>query len=257
MPSSAWITWAKSEIQRFDDDLPLYVCRLMRLLETFHRDGVNREPGVETKFLATAVASGMAVVGRSLSERQDWRWDWPLVAAEQRQLVLRESVDEWCPGMASGSGWKCYIRLTVAGRRCVESQDLAPPPSWTASPSDSRTDAEDAEEPCADTMNSQPTASSDTAPVEAELEEVASENPISAVMFFRNEARDHWIYQECFSGTPYKNIVTALRNRVQSDGWEPIETEQGILRAARSYAESKQWPEPPARKRGRPKQTEN
>ena len=127
-PSSEWVAWAKRQIQEPDSDPVLYLCRLMRLIGLFHTDRTSDRPGVRFDLLNAAMVSGLAVAGGDASGGLTHLVESALQMAEQRGLVLIERIDEWHPGMASGSGWTRYIRLTVAGRRLVESRDPEPPP---------------------------------------------------------------------------------------------------------------------------------
>lgn len=76
-------------------------------------------------------------------------------------------------------------------------------------------------------------------PTAAELPAVAS----------GNEDRDAWIYAKVTAGIPYKEILSELRKR--SD-WEPLETIEGVRRAARRHAERHGLKRPPSRHPGRP-----
>lgn len=50
----------------------------------------------------------------------------------------------------------------------------------------------------------------------------------------RNEARDKWIYRECCKGTAYGTISRTLKSKHPK--WDHIESETGILAAAKRYA---------------------
>lgn len=65
-----------------------------------------------------------------------------------------------------------------------------------------------------------------------------------------NDDRDKWIYEQCCTGAPYKEIINDLRKRAEKKkGWERIETIQGVKEAARRYAERNNLPPIPNRSR--------
>jgi hypothetical protein len=63
------------------------------------------------------------------------------------------------------------------------------------------------------------------------------------------EARDKWIYQQCCKGraAPYLSIIAELKKKAQAKGWEPIDSPQGIRRAASKYAIAHDLPQPSRR----------
>jgi hypothetical protein len=63
------------------------------------------------------------------------------------------------------------------------------------------------------------------------------------------EARDKWIYQQCCKGRAmsYPNIIAELRRKSKAKGWKPIESVQGIRRAANTYADNHNLSRPPRR----------
>jgi hypothetical protein len=64
------------------------------------------------------------------------------------------------------------------------------------------------------------------------------------------DARDKWIYEQCWKGVPYKKITAELakkRESKPSQDWRIIKSEQGIRDAAKRYAERKELPAPPRR----------
>jgi len=61
------------------------------------------------------------------------------------------------------------------------------------------------------------------------------------------EARDRWLYQQCYKGVAYKTIKRALGLRCQEKGWHMINSIQGIRCAARKYAGRHGLPMPPSR----------
>ena len=265
-PSEAWRKWAKGEIQQAGQDQVLYLCRLLRLLEIFHMDATERKPGVEPAILYAAFVSGYAIAG---VDRQS---DYAEVAnseAEVRHLILVDGLDEWRPGMASGSGWKNYIRLTVAGRRLVESFDSAPPPPLYSTtikdaptlPSSSPSNPVQCEHATVKIEVKEnspaPVPSNPPCPeqplVASEEEDATHSESTLHPLTLANTDRDQWIYDQCVGGIPYKNIRTALKKRI-ADGWMAIKSDQGIIRAAQRYAERHSLPLPEPRQQGRPRE---
>ena len=61
----------------------------------------------------------------------------------------------------------------------------------------------------------------------------------------KTEARDRWIYQQCLKKTPYGAISRALKS--EHPEWDHIESETGILAAAKRYARRHGKPLPPPR----------
>jgi len=59
------------------------------------------------------------------------------------------------------------------------------------------------------------------------------------------EARNKWIYEQCYKGIPYDTIVIRLKKKPKS--WDRIDSKQGILACARKYAERHSLPPPPPR----------
>jgi hypothetical protein len=71
------------------------------------------------------------------------------------------------------------------------------------------------------------------------------------------DARDRWIYEECRKGTPYKQIILALKEKVVDskakggDTWETITSDNGIKAAASRYATRNKLEPPLSRQSGR------
>lgn len=61
------------------------------------------------------------------------------------------------------------------------------------------------------------------------------------------EARDKWIYQQCWTQTPYKDIRSELDKLCQRNGWPKITSIQGLRTAAKSYARRHHLPMPLSR----------
>jgi hypothetical protein len=143
-PSPGWIEWAKAEIQSArktygllnSDTSVFYLCRLVRVLEVIKGDSVFPRKSFDDEHLRAVFTSGLAASGIDIERIVSQQFDYALSLAKQRGFVATEDVDEWRPGMASGSGWKRYIRLTVAGRLAASKKGNAMPepyPSDTAS----------------------------------------------------------------------------------------------------------------------------
>jgi hypothetical protein len=58
-------------------------------------------------------------------------------------------------------------------------------------------------------------------------------------------ARDKWIYARCVAGVPYSTIIAELM--VNTQGWRPIVSGQGVHSAALRHAERHDQPKPAVR----------
>jgi len=117
------VAWAKSEILSgkvrvpgaYNPDAEVsYLCRLLRVMEVLSNDTIRKQ-GVEHDQLLAAFASGLAASGCDLSQTS-FCFAKAISERKKRGLIIGEDFDEWRPGMASGAGWRQYIRLTIAGR---------------------------------------------------------------------------------------------------------------------------------------------
>ena len=252
VPSRIWIDWAKGEILRTDNDQALYLCRLLRILELFHRDEPNLTPRVEEDFLCAALTGGWAVSGQRGLVDDGRQSDVMVGWAQQRRLVHIEDIDEWNPGMASGSGWKRYVRLTVAGRRLVESGDLAPLPPLDNTSGESPSSFQETKTSHPQAVESAPSSSVGHG---GAVSTPSTDGP--APIYCPNEKRDAWIYEECVKGTPYKEIRRQLLIKSETEGVEYIESFSGIRKAASRYAHTHDLPLPPKRQHGRPPAEKN
>jgi hypothetical protein len=62
------------------------------------------------------------------------------------------------------------------------------------------------------------------------------------------DARDQWIYRLCCQGLSHKKIIGQLSVRCLKEGWDKIDSIQGIRAAAIRYAERNDLPKPASRK---------
>jgi hypothetical protein len=62
------------------------------------------------------------------------------------------------------------------------------------------------------------------------------------------EARDQWIYRLCCRGLAHKKIIGQLSVRCPKEGWDMIDSIQGVRVAAIRYAERHDLPKPASRK---------
>jgi hypothetical protein len=264
-PSPTWREWAKSEILKATPDQVLYLCRLLRLFEAIPRNTASNNAGVEPAILYAAFVSGYALCG---VDRQFHYAEAAHTEAAKRHLILADDVDEWWPGMASGAGWKTYLRLTVAGRRMVTSLESAPPPPFVSQPTetkDSLPSSPGNSAPVADVDSPPPPNDSPAFDSAAEVPHPlpAAEKPIEKpssmtkttvphTTNIKYAARNEWIYEQCMEGIPYKNIRSALKKRA-AEGWRPIKSVPGITRAAHRHALQHNLPFPERRPHGRPR----
>ena len=62
------------------------------------------------------------------------------------------------------------------------------------------------------------------------------------------EQRNRWIYEECWKGTPYKEIIRQLERNTHE--WLPIASTNGVKAAAARYADQHSLTHPFKRKQG-------
>jgi len=74
-------------------------------------------------------------------------------------------------------------------------------------------------------------------------------NKVPVLVVGQNEKRDKWIYQEAIKGTTWDSIKRNLLEKHKP--WERIESPQGIINAARRYANRHNLTLPPPRQSGR------
>ena len=67
------------------------------------------------------------------------------------------------------------------------------------------------------------------------------------------EARNKWLYEQCWRIVPYSKIIRDLDTLCKEKGWDPIRSIPGIKRAANAYAKRKGKPRIPRRRSGRPR----
>lgn len=84
------------------------------------------------------------------------------------------------------------------------------------------------------------------APTHAENQTIA---PWSQSMLDRNK----WLWEQCDKGTPYKQVIAELKNKVAQNGWDAIDWINGVKKAANAYGQRYLGKSLPNRKRGRPR----
>ena len=123
-PSQAWIDWAKSEILDGPKDRSAgseFVCRMLRILEAVHVSGV------EDEVLKAATLVGIMLAGDGRKTSNDALWaDQYVYHAIADGFISEKGKDTWYPGMPSGSGWKRFLRLTLAGQYLAEQHGVMP-----------------------------------------------------------------------------------------------------------------------------------
>ncbi len=125
-----WVDWGKAVIESAAlsdssspsldrEKAPEYLCRILWLFENF------RDPDhltVEENILLAAFAGGAVLSGLSPGSRNvPFLFGQALNECKASGWVLSEEYDEWQPGMVSGTGYKTYIRLQIAGRELAKS----------------------------------------------------------------------------------------------------------------------------------------
>lgn len=108
-PSAEWIDWARGILaQPADQYGKVVIARILVLAEQVHPQGIDRK----------RLQDALLAIGRS--QGRDYQPAEAMVDMTERDGVIRmERVDLWRPGMASGTGWRAYCRLTLYGKSLV------------------------------------------------------------------------------------------------------------------------------------------
>jgi len=108
-PSAEWIEWAGGILtQPADQYGKAVIARILMLAEQLHPQGIDRK----------RLQDALLAIGRL--QGQDYQRAEAMVDMAERDGVIRmERVDLWRPGMASGTGWRAYCRLTLYGKSLV------------------------------------------------------------------------------------------------------------------------------------------
>lgn len=108
-PSAEWIDWARGVLaQPADQYGKVVIARILMLAEQVHPQGIDRR----------RLQDALLAVGRL--QGRDYQPAEAIVDMAERDGVVRmEQVDLWRPGMASGTGWRAYCRLTLYGKSLV------------------------------------------------------------------------------------------------------------------------------------------
>jgi hypothetical protein len=109
VPSAEWIDWARGILsQSIDRYGKIVVARILALAELLHPQGIDRK----------RLQDALLAIGRL--QGRDYQPAEAMVDMAERDGVIRmERVDLWRPGMASGTGWRAYCRLTLYGKSLV------------------------------------------------------------------------------------------------------------------------------------------
>jgi hypothetical protein len=107
-PAREWVDWARRTILKpLTGTCEANICGLLAVAESV------RDSGVVDETLKGSLACLMTIARWPSADRQA---EQCVALARSRGLIRGEEVDAWHPGMASGSGWQTFYRLTVAGR---------------------------------------------------------------------------------------------------------------------------------------------
>ena len=139
VPGTAWIEWAKTEILSgvgvasksgiHLERCCVYLARLVRVLDVLVECGIaqtsrRREDGAaiyEESFLNALLLNGLEACGYSSGKIEDTFW-----LATRDGVLTGDDFDDWCPGMASGSGWRKYYGLTFKGKKQAANASVMP-----------------------------------------------------------------------------------------------------------------------------------
>lgn len=108
-PSPEWIDWGRGILSQPADQYgKVVIARILMLAEQVHPQGIDRK----------RLQDALLAIGRL--QGRDYQPAEAMVDMTERDGVIRmERVDLWRPGMASGTGWRAYCRLTLYGKSLV------------------------------------------------------------------------------------------------------------------------------------------
>jgi hypothetical protein len=115
--SPEWIDWSLGILtQPADQYGKVVIARILMLAEQLHPQGIDRK----------RLQDALLAIGRL--QGRDYQPAEAMVDMAERDGVIRmERVDLWRPGMASGTGWRAYCRLTLYGKSLVEAASMPDP----------------------------------------------------------------------------------------------------------------------------------
>lgn len=116
-PTAEWIDWARGVLQQpVDMDGCVATARILAVAEVLHPQGLDR------RRLQDALLALGRLHGRDYQPAQH-RVDM----FEQNGILRFARMDLWHPGMASGSGWRTFCRLTLYGKSLVQTETMPEP----------------------------------------------------------------------------------------------------------------------------------
>jgi len=103
VPSPEWIEWARGVLgQPADMHGRDVIARILYLAEVLHPQGLERR----------RLQDALLAVGRL--HGKEYQPSKAFVdIAEENGVIRMDRVDLWRPGMASGTGWRSFCRLTL------------------------------------------------------------------------------------------------------------------------------------------------
>ncbi len=113
-PSPEWIDWARGILAQPTDGYgKVVIARILLLAEQLHPQGIDRK----------RLQDALLAIGRL--QARDYQPAEAMVDMAERDGVIRmEQVDLWRPGIASGTGWRAYCRLTLYGKSLVPADGM-------------------------------------------------------------------------------------------------------------------------------------
>lgn len=113
-PSPEWIDWSRGILaQPADQYGKVVIARILMLAEQLHPQGIDRK----------RLQDALLAIGRL--QGRDYQPAEAMVDMAERDGVIRmERVDLWRSGMASGTGWRAYCRLTLYGKSLVPADGM-------------------------------------------------------------------------------------------------------------------------------------
>lgn len=127
-PCCEWVDWVRAILFRVPLDADGYeaIAGILIAAEVLQPQGMQR----------TRLADALLALGR-LGGQKYQPAGCRVDHAERNGVIRSERIDLWRPGMASGTGWRTYCRLTLYGKSLVQTDAMPepfPPPPEQADP---------------------------------------------------------------------------------------------------------------------------
>ena len=113
-PSTEWIDWARGVLCDAPADMDGFnmIAAILGVAEALHPIGLEQQ----------RLSDALLALGHLRGQNYEPA-DGRVRVTEDRGIVRTERMDLWRPGMASGSGWRTFCRLTLHGKSLVDLAD--------------------------------------------------------------------------------------------------------------------------------------